>query len=514
MSIWRQFSRGVHVLGNRQDADQEIADEVSHYLEESTAAFISRGLPLEEARRAARLELGGTTTVREEVRAYGWENAVDNLFADLRYAVRRLAGDSGFTAVSILSLALGIGASTAIFSVVDAVLLRALPYPNPETIVRVWERAPDGHRMNFAEPNFEDFRAQNRTFAHLAVYGDGLTAVTGGSEPVRVNIASVSSGFFETLGVAPSRGRAFAAEEQRVHGAPAAIVSHRYWQRYLGGKTDLSKFQLRLEGAVYPVIGVMPEGFDFPSSVAVWIPSESEMGLSRTAHNWRGIGRVRDGVTVTQARADLSSIAHRIKGQFGRDVDLVDATVVPLADAMVGDARTALLTLLGAVGLLLLVACANVAGLLLARTSARRKELAVRAALGAGRGRLIQQFFAESFLLSLAGGVLGTLMAAWAVKLLPAILPTNLPRQEGVAINSSVLLFALATTVAVAVVLGLFAAWRTATGDLQAALSAGSRSYSGMGASQRLRGFLVVGEIATTLVILVAEPYWAAVSCG
>ena len=504
MSLWRQFTRGLRVLGNRKAADQEIADEVGHYLDEATAGFVSKGLPPDEARRVARLELGGTTAVCEQVRGYGWENMIDTLFADLRYAVRRLIVNPGFTAVSILTLALGIGASTAIFSVVDAVLLRALPYPNPEEIVRVWEQSPAGHRINLADPNFDDFRTQNNTFADLAVYGYLLSSVSGGSEPVRVNIAQVSSGFFKALGVEPFRGRAFAPEEQRLYGAPAAIVSFSYWRRYLGGTTDLSKFHLRMEGAVYPVVGVMPEGFDFPSGVAAWIPRELYPEFpSRTGHNWRCLGRVRDGITVAQARANLSAIARRIKDRYGREVDLNDAAVVPLADAMVGDVRTALLTLLGAVGLLLLVACANVAGLLLARTSARRKELAVRAALGAGRGRLIQQFLVESFSLSLAGGVLGILLAAWAVRVLPAILPANLPRQQGVAINTPVLLFALAATAAAAVSLGLFAAWRAAAGDLQEALTAGSRSYTGTGASQRLRGLVVIGEIATTLVILV-----------
>jgi len=429
---------------------------------------------------------------------------METLLRELRYGLRILTRSPGFAAIAVLTLALGIGASTAIFSVVDAVLLRTLPYPNSQKIVRVWEQAPDGHRMNLADPNFDDFRAQNNTFASLAIYGYGPSSVSGGSEPVRVNIAEVSSGFFKALGVEPFRGRAFAAEEQRLHGAPAAIVSYSYWQRYLAAKPDLSKFHLAMEGAVHPVIGVMPEGFDFPPGVAVWIPRELDPEFtSRTAHNWQCLGRVRDGATVAQARANLSGIARRIKGQYGKEVDLSAAAVVPLADAMVGDVRTALLTLLGAVGLLLVVACANVAGLLLARTSARRKELAVRAALGAGRGRLIQQFLAESFALSLAGGVLGILIAAWAVSVLPAILPANLPRQQGVAINTSVLLFALAAIVAVAVSLGLFAAWRAATGDLQEALTAGSRSYTGGGASQRLRGFLVTGEIATTLVILV-----------
>ena len=502
MSLWRQFTRGLRVLADRKAADREIADEVSHYLEEATAAYVRKGLSPGEARRAARLDLGGITTVREQVRAYGWENALDAMAADFRYAVRRLGSAPGFTAASLITLALGIGASTAVFSVVSAVLLRALPYPNPERIVRVWEQAPDGHRMNLAEPNFQDFRAQNVTFAHLGEYSYFLSSVSGGSETVRVNVAGVSSGFFESLDVMPFRGRGFAAEQLRPDGAPAAIVSYGYWQQYLGAATALSLLHLRLEGAVYPVIGVMPQGFDFPPGVSVWVPRDFEPEPSRTAHNWRGIGRLRDGMTVAQARMDLSAIAHRIRDQYGTKVNLNAATVVPLADSMVGDVRTALLTLLAAVGLLLLVACTNVAALLLARTSARRKELAVRAVLGAGRGRLIQQFLAESFTLSFAGGIFGVFVAASTIRILPAILPANLPRQEGIAMSASVLLFALAATLAVAVSLGLFAAWRAAKGDLRDALTASSRSYGGTGAMQRLRDLLVIGEIAATLVIL------------
>ena len=428
---------------------------------------------------------------------------MEPLLRELRYGLRILTKSPGFAAIAVLTLALGIGASTAIFSVVDAVLLRALPFPNPERIVRVWEQAPNGRRMNFADPNFDDFRDQNNTFASLSEYSSWLTSVAGASEPVRVNIAEVSSGFFPSFAVEPLHGRGFVPDEQRLHGTPAALVSYGFWQRYLGGARDLSPFHLRVEENVYSVVGVMPATFDFPAGAAIWIPRELYPELpARTAHNWRSLGRVRDGVTIAQARANLSTIARHIKEQYGKDVDLNDAAVVPLADAMVGDVRTALLTLLGAVGLLLLVACANVAGLLLARNSARRKELAVRAALGAGRGRLIQQFLAESFCLSLTGGVLGLLLATWTVRALPAILPANLPRQQGIAINASVLVFAIAAAVAVALSLGLFAAWRSPAGDLQNALTAGSRGNTGGGASQRLRGFLVVGEIATTLVIL------------
>jgi predicted permease len=490
------------VTGQLRDA--RLTEEIEGHIALQTEENLRAGLSPAEARRQAILKFGGVEGVKEVYRGERGLPFIETFLQDVRYAMRMLRKNPGFTAIAGFTLALGIGASTAIFSVVDAVLLSALPYAKPEKLVRVWEKSPDGRLMNLADPNLDDFVTQNDTFTDLAGYEYWLSSVAGGSEPVRVNVASVSRGFFKALGVEPFRGRAFAGDELQVYGAPAAIVSHSYWQRSLGGAADLSKIHLKMEGAVYSVVGVMPEGFDYPPDVAVWIPRELYPELpGRTAHNWRGLGRVRDGVTIAQARANLSAIARRIKEEYGKEVDLNDAAVVPLADATVGDVRAALLTLLGAVGLLLVVACANVAGLLVARTSARRKELAVRVALGAGRGRLIQQFLAESFFLSVAGGALGVVIAIVAVKALPAILPTNLPRQEGMAVNAPVLLFAFAAIVAVAVSLGLFAAWRPITGDLQEALTAGSRTHTSPGTSQRLRGFLVIGEIAATLVILV-----------
>jgi predicted permease len=431
---------------------------------------------------------------------------MSTLLQDLRYAVRTLAKSPGFAVVAILTLALGIGASTSIFSVVDAVLLRPLPYPNPQQIVTVWEQEANGHRTHLADPNFQNFRAQNHTLSALATFSSGPDSVSGGSEPVRVNIGVVSQDFFKALGIEPFRGREFAPEELQLHGAHAMIVSYGYWQRYLGGRPDFSQVQLSMDGAVYSIVGVMPQGFDFPAGVSIWVARETYgWATSRTAHGGEGIGRVRDGVSIEQARADLGTIARRIHAEYGTqeiaDYFLTDAAVIPLADELVGDVRAALLTLFGAVILLFLVACANVAGLLLARMSARRKELAVRAALGAGRGRLVQQLLAESLALALAGGVLGVLIAAWTTNLLPTILPPDLPRQQGIVINGAVLLFALAATLAVAAGLGLFAAWRAGGVDLSDALSAGSRGYSA--GSQKARSTLVITEIAATLVLLV-----------
>ncbi|HEV2615446.1 MAG TPA: ABC transporter permease, partial [Candidatus Acidoferrales bacterium] len=425
---------------------------------------------------------------------------------DLRFGIRTLAKNPGFAAVAILTLTIGIGASTAIFSVVDAVLLRPLPYPNPQQIVTVKEQEAHGHRAHLADPNFLDFRSQNHTLAALATFSSGSQSISGGSEPVRVDVGYITQDFFKVMGVEPFRGREFAHDELVEHGAPAIIVSYGFWRQFLGGTDDLSHVQLTMDKENYSVIGVMPQGFNFPQGVAAWIAVDRfGWQTSRDSHNGEGIGRLRDGVTLSQAQADLSTIAKRIHAQFGKtenpDYFLSDAVLTPLADELVGPVRPALFTLFAAVIVLFLVACANVAGLLLARTSARRKELAVRAALGAGRGRLIQQLLAESLALAVVGGALGILLALWTTSLLPAILPSSLPQQQGIAVNGMVLLFTLIATVVVAVGLGLFAAWRASEVDLSESLSAGSRSFSA--GSQKARSALVVAEIAATLMLLV-----------
>ncbi|HEV2387205.1 MAG TPA: ABC transporter permease [Candidatus Acidoferrales bacterium] len=517
MPDWKEeIARRLAPLGLGPEREAEIAEELAQHLEGRFEDALAAGAPEAAARSAAmaelsdesllarglrRVERSGTENLDAPVKA-GRLGFLSGAWRDFRYGVRKLARSPGFAAAAILTLALGIGASTAIFSVVDAVLLRPLPYPNPQQLVRVWEQAPNGRRMNLADPNFDDFRAQNRTLAALAGYsGVWPVSVAGGSEPVRANVAAVSRDFFRVLGRQPFLGRSFAADELRVNGVRATIASYGYWREYLGAARDLSRVRLAMNGNLYSVVGVMPPGFDFPPGAALWIAREADPEIpGRTAHNWRGLGRLRDGATLEQARADLDTIARRIRAEYGKQADLAGAAVVPLAEATVGDVRAALLALFGAVLLLFLVACANVAGLLLARTSARRKELAVRAALGAGRGRLVRQLLAESLELAVAGGVLGIAIAMGITHLLPAVLPADLPGQKGIAINATVLLFTLAATLAVAAGLGLVAAWRAGGADVSDALGAGSRSYTS--GSQWARRTLVAGEIAATLVIL------------
>ena len=431
---------------------------------------------------------------------------MNSLWSDIRYGLRTLAKNPGFSAVAVITLALGIGASTSIFSVVDAVLLRPLPYPNPRQIITVEEQEAHGHYAHLADPNFLDFRAENHTLSGLAMFTSIPQSVSGGSEPVRVNIGLVSQDFFKVLGVEPFRGHTFTRDEIVEHGAPAIIVSYAYWRQYLGAKNDLSRTRLAMNGTVYPVIGVMPSGFDYPSGVAGWIAWERYgWGTSRTSHDGMGLGRLRDGVTLEQARTDIDTIARRIHVQYGanqnEDYFIKDAIVAPFADYIVGDVRGALLTLFGAVLLLFLVAAANVVGLLLARTAAQRKELAVRAALGAGRSRLVQQLLAESMVLSLVGGVIGILLAIWTTSLLPAIVPADLPRHQEIAVNDAVLLFTVAATLLVAIGLGLFTARRAGRVDLSDALNAASRGYSS--ARQKSRKALVIAEIAATLMLLI-----------
>ncbi|MGA9474067.1 MAG: ABC transporter permease [Terriglobales bacterium] len=424
---------------------------------------------------------------------------------DFRYAARVLGKNPDVTSIMVFTLALAIGATTAIFSVVYGVLLRPLPYSGADRIMAISEVNSDGRPARLADPNFDDFRDQSHSFQSIAKYAAQTVSVSGTSQPTRTTVAAVTPEFLTVFGVEPVIGRDFMASDDKKGAVPVALVSYGYWKRYLGSAQDLSQAHLKINDAVYSVIGVLPGGFGFPNDVEVWLAADIEgENPSRTAHNYSAAARLKDGITVDQARNDVSTIARRIYQSTDKtDYLLRDGTVVPLQDSITGAVRSPLLILLGAVGFLLLVACANVANLLLAQASVRERELAIRNALGAARGRLIRQFLTEALLLSLIGGVLGVLAAFAGVAGLVAMAPQNLPRLDSVSISLPVLLFSFLLSASVAVGLGAFTAARATRGDLRKGLAEGGRSQSGSHGSQRVGRAIVAAQIAITLVLVI-----------
>jgi predicted permease len=425
------------------------------------------------------------------------------VIADFKYALRSLGKTPAFTAIAIATLALGIGASTAIFSVLDAVLLRPLPYPQQERIVALRELDEKGRGMAFAEPNFDDLRARTRSFAALAKYSEGTEAIAGGSEPVRTNISAVSEDFFRVLGVTPFAGRFFSTASG-VEGNEVAVVSYGFWKRLLAGRTNLEGATLRFASRSFAVVGVLPPDIGFPPDIDVWFPSTIyPPNLSRTGHNWRAMGRLRDGVSPEQARAEIATIGQQLKREHGPNTDAVSIGMTPLRERMVKDIRGVLWALCGAVGLLLVIACSNVANLLLVRAAARRKEVALRAALGASRWRLARQFLVETVLLTLCAGALGVLLAFWGVDLVVGFYRGNLPRVGQIGINFSVLVFSLVVSLAVGLVLGFVPALNVSQRQLQGALQDAGRGTSSGRSTSRVRNFLIVAQVALTLMLLV-----------
>jgi ABC-type antimicrobial peptide transport system permease subunit len=487
----------------RGKQDEDLDEEIQSHLRMAAEDRMDRGETPEQAELSARRELGNQGLIKEATRnMWGW-TWLERLLQDLRFSWRMLGKNPGSTFVSVFTLALGVGASTAIFSVVYGVLLRPLPFDKPEQIVRVWEVNDQGRRMAVADPNFDDLRAQNHTFQSLVRYESGLESVSGGSEPRRITVASVSQDFFSVMAVHAVRGREFIADEQHPGAMPAALVSYSFWQQYLNGANDLSALKLVVENKATSVIGVLPPGFHFPDNADLWVASETNGETpSRTAHNVNVLGRLREGMLVEQGQSDLDAIARRLKREYGQDIDMQSAAVVPLKAALTGEVRPALLVLLGAVGFLLLVACANVMNLLLAQASAREGELAVRSALGASRWRLVRQFLAESLLLSLLGGALGVIAAYWGLRALLRIVPPNTPRVADIAINLPVLFFALGLSILLAAALGIFTALRATSGDVQATLAERGRAQSNARSTQSLGRAIVAGQLAMTLLLL------------
>jgi putative ABC transport system permease protein len=421
------------------------------------------------------------------------------MIADFKFALRQLRKSPGFTFVAVLTLALVIGASTAIFSVLDAVLFRPLPYPAQGRLVEVRELNEAGHGMAFAEPNFDDLAARNRSFEAIASYACWPQAIAGGIEPIRTNACAASADFFRVLGVTPMIGRLFSPDTKRDE---VVVVSYGFWKRSLEGRTNLEGTSLRFANHSFAVIGVLPPQTEFPPGAEVWYPNAIYPPYeSRTAHNFRVIGRLRAGVSYEQASVEAATIGRALKAEHGSQTDAASFGLTSFRERSVQDVRSFLFVLCGAVGLLLAIAYSNVANLLLVRATARRKEVALRAALGASRARLARQFIAETLLLTLIAGVLGALLAQWSVQLIVNLYHGDLPRIGEIGLSANVLLFTFAISVLLAVVLGLIpvlnASRRQLQDDLQDAGRGSSGSHTGA------RNVLIVAQVALTLMLLI-----------
>jgi predicted permease len=430
---------------------------------------------------------------------------MESLKRDLRYVARSLARSPGFFLVTVLTLSLGIGATTSIFSVVNGVLLQPLPYPDAERIAQLFQVDKDGKRMSVSVPNFEDWKAQTRAFESIAVsQPGGMITVNGLAEPVRARATVVSREFFSVFGMNPVIGRTFAENELRPNAPASVIVSDAFWRTQLGGTRSVLGRTIRVESSLMTIVGVMPPEMNYPAGNDLWMPLEIEASRpSRTSHGWRVVARLGPGVTEAQARQDLSSVSRRLKQQYGDETWMSDGDLSPLRDQLVGKVRNTLFVLLGASAFLLLIACGNVVNLLVARLTVRRAEIGLRLALGASRARLAQQLVIEAGVLSLLGAAGGVGLAAGGVRLLLSTQTGNLPRANEIHVNWPVLVFALGVAIATGVALGLLAAWQGTRGDIREALSAAQRTQSGSGSSARVRRTLVVSQMALTVVLLV-----------
>jgi predicted permease len=493
-------------LLRRRAVESELNEELRFHLERQIAENVNAGMTPAEARRRAMIEFGGVEAMKEECRDSRKANWVHDFKQDVRYAGRVLRKSPGFAAIAMITLALGIGANTAIFSVVNATLLKPLPFRHPEKVVALWqtESAPGSYPLTGED--YLDWKSQNHSFEGMSLFSwptSATLAVSG--EPEGAILVRTEANFFSLLGVSPQIGRTFADGEDQNGGSHVAVLSYPLWKSRLGAARDvLGKF-VSLNGEEYAVIGVMPAWYRMPATADLWVPldmSKKNLG-TRGGHRWRAIGRVKDGVTIVQARADLRALAEGYEKQFPDTNRNVDAIVTPMREDLVGDFSAQILIMFGAVGLVLLIACTNVANLLLARSTARRREIAVRSALGAGRGRLVRQLLTESILLSLAGGVLGVAIAFGGIRALREALPNTVPQPNPVAVDLGPLFFTFLICIGVGMLFGLAPAVQSATvSSTEALKSRGAVGADGSARGQWLRNFLVGGEIALSLALL------------
>ena len=424
---------------------------------------------------------------------------------DLRHGLRNLLRRPGFTAIVLLVLGLGIGSTTAIFSIVDALLLRPLPFPESERLVVLREVGAKGNLMAVAEANFRDVQASSQSFDAIAISaGSFPLVVTGAGEPMSANISYATGSFVKTIGVQPFAGRSFLPEEEKFGGPVAAMLSYGFWQKQLGGRPDFGAVKLNIDGVNCNVVGILPAGFDYPTGTEIWMTGNAEPpNPSRTAHNWPVIGRLRSGTSLEAARAEVSLIAQRLRATYGDKTDAVDFTLIPLQAHLTRNVRQGLWLLLGAVGLLLLVTCANFSNLLLAQVTTREREFTIRCALGASRFHITRQLLVENLLLTLPAAALGAWLASFGVRLLLLLDKGTLPRINTIGVNSRVLLFSCALGVLIGVALSFLPAIRLSR-QVNFAIQAAGRGQVSAGIGNRLRAVMVIGQIGLTVVLLAA----------
>ena len=425
---------------------------------------------------------------------------------DLTFALRSLRKSPGFTIAAVLATALGIGANAAIFTVVKQVLLQPLPYSEPSRLVDVNEYAAGGRATAVSPPNFMDWRAQNRTLSGLTIHGTQVMTLSGGAEPVRVVAGLIEPELFEVVRVRPYLGRAFLPDDVRPGARAVVLLGHALWQRSYGGEAGIVGRTITLEGLPYEVVGVMPAGFDFPEASELWTPlwfaARELTANQRGAHYLNAVGRLRDGVTIEQAAADLDRVEQDLARQFPDKVGGYSVRAVPLLESMVGNVQRPLYVLFGAVGFVLLIACVNVSNLLLARATTRTGEIAVRAALGAGRWRLVRQLLVESLVLALIGGTAGVLLGSWGVRALMTVAPADLPRAGAVDMDVTVLVFSVVLSVLAGLFFGAAPAVIASRPDLTVFLRDVRRDGGAAGGRRRLRAGLVAAQVALALMLL------------
>jgi predicted permease len=501
----KDLLRRWRALTNKDELDQELDEELRFHLDQLIERNIKNGMTPEEARYAALKSFSRVDQSKEECRDARGVGFVENLLRDVSYSVRILLKNYAFTIVVVLTLALGIGANTAIFSFANGILLRPLPYPHSERLAVLDETAfKQGMKsMAVSFPNFLDWREQNSVFEDIGIHWDtDRFTLTGAGEPIELRGSLISHGLFEILRVSPQLGRTFTENEDRPDEDAVVILGHNLWQRNFGGDPNIIGRKIVISNRARTVVGVMPAGFRFPEISELWAPIAltNEM-FTRTDHGLRAIARLKDGVSFQEAQAEMTNIAARIEQQNPVTNEGLGVRVTSLHETLTGDYREALLILLGVVGCVLLVACVNVANLMLARATARQKEFALRAALGASRWRIMRQLLVESLVLSVIGGALGFVLSIWALRLLLTAIPVQLPFWMNFGIDLRVLGFTAAITLLTGLLFGAAPALQTSRVDLNDTLKEGGRGASGVRA--RARNMLVVAEIALSLVVLV-----------